>query len=186
MLESLLIKLQVFRTENLLRDSNTVAFLWIIRNLSEHLFWWTTVNSGLWKEAKILERLNQPNLVNFKNVCYQPLAIMFENISFKFSPFAIIRKICGLDGFLDGFWVIFWLKRWSYSFHDGLQFLPNNGIAHRDLKTANTLVGYNHYANITDAAELNIAVIKTTQYNLNYGDSDFGESRSLIHQTRTV
>ena len=138
------------------------------------------------KEAKILERLNQPNLVNFKNVCYQPLAIMFENISFSFSPFAIIRKISGLDGFLDGFSVIFWLKRWSYSFHDGLQFLLNNGIAHRDLKTANTLVGYNHYANITDAAELNMAVIKTTQYNLNYGDSDFGESRSLIHQTRTV
>ena len=138
------------------------------------------------KEGKLLERLNQPNLVNFKNVCYQPLAIMFENISFKFSPFAIIRKICGLDGFLDGFLVIFWLKRWSYSFHDGLQFLLNNGIAHRDLKTANTLVGYNHYANITDAAELNMAVIKTTQYNLNYGDSDFGESRSLIHQTWTV
>ena len=138
------------------------------------------------REAKILERLNQPNLVNFKNVCYQPLAIMFENISFKFSPFAIIRKICGLDGFLEGFLVIFWLKRWSYSFHDGLQFLLNNGIAHRDLKTAKTLVGYNHYANITDAAELNMAVIKTTQYNLNYEDSDFGESRSLIHQTRTV
>ena len=63
------------------------------------------------KEAKILERLNQPNLVNFKNVCYQPLAIMFENISFSFSPFAIIRKISGFDGFLDGFLVIFRLKR---------------------------------------------------------------------------
>ena len=62
------------------------------------------------KEAKILEGLNQPNVVDFKNVCYQPLAIMFENISFSFSPFAIIRKISGLDGFLDGFLVIFWLK----------------------------------------------------------------------------
>ena len=45
---------------------------------------------------------------------------------------------------------------------------------------------YKHYANITDAAELNMAIIKTTQYNVNSGDSDFGESRSLIHQTRTV
>ena len=75
------------------------------------------------KEAKILERLNQPNVANFKNVCYQPLAIIFENISFNFYPFAIIRKIGGLDGFLDGFLVIFRLKRWSYSFNDGLQFL---------------------------------------------------------------
>ena len=74
----------------------------------------------------------------------------------------------------------------SYSFHDRLQFLLNNGIAHRDLKTANILVGYSHYANITDAAELNMAIIKTTLYNLNCGDSDSGESRSLIHQTRTV
>ena len=62
-----------------------------------------------WNGGKILQRFNEPNLVNFKNVCYQPLAIMFENISFSFSPFAIIRKISGLDGFLDGFLVIFQL-----------------------------------------------------------------------------
>ena len=65
---------------------------------------------------------------------------MVENISFSFSPFAIIRKIRGLDRFIDGFLVIFRLKRWSYSFHDGLQFLLNNGITHRDLKPANILV----------------------------------------------
>ena len=41
------------------------------------------------KEAKILERLNQSNVVNFKNVCYQLLAIMFENISFSSYPFAL-------------------------------------------------------------------------------------------------
>ena len=111
---------------------------------------------------------------------------MFENISFSFSPFAIILKISGLDGFLDGFLVIFRLLIWSYSFHYGLQLLLNNGIAHRDLKPENILVSYNHYANVTDAAELNMAIIKTTQYNLNCGDSDFGESRALIHQTRTV
>ena len=133
-----------------------------------------------------MQRFNEPNLVNFKNVCYQPLAIMFENISFSFSLFAIIRKISGLYGFLYGFLVIFWLKRWSYFFHDGLQFLLNNGMAHRDLKPADILVSYNHYANITDAAELNMAIIKTSLYNLNCGDSHSGESSSLIHQTRTV
>ena len=111
---------------------------------------------------------------------------MFENILFSFSPFGIIRKISRLDGFLDGFLVIFRLKRRSYSFHDGLQFLLNSRIAHRDLKPANILGSYKHFANITDAAELNMAIIKATQYNVNSGDSDFGESRSLIHQTRTV
>ena len=63
------------------------------------------------KEIKILERLNQPNLVNFRNVSYHLLTIMFENVSFSFSPFAIILKISGLDGFLDSFLVIFRLKR---------------------------------------------------------------------------
>ena len=66
---------------------------------------------GNLKEAKILERLNQPNSANFKNVCYQLLAIMFENMSFSFSPFAIIRKTSGLNGFLGGFLGFFWLKK---------------------------------------------------------------------------
>ena len=42
--------------------------------------WWN--GEKYLKEAKILESLNHPNLVNFKNVCYQPLAIMFEFVSF--------------------------------------------------------------------------------------------------------
>ena len=59
--------------------------------------WWNGEN--FLKEAKILECLNHPNLVNFKNVCYQPLAIMFEYVSFSFSPFGTIREIRRLNGF---------------------------------------------------------------------------------------
>ena len=44
--------------------------------------WWN--GEKFLKEAKILESLNPPNLVNFKNVCYQPLAIMFKYVSFSF------------------------------------------------------------------------------------------------------
>ena len=51
------------------------------------------------EEAKMLESLNHLNLVNFKNVCYQPLAIMFEYVSFSFSPFGTTREIRRLDGF---------------------------------------------------------------------------------------
>ena len=52
------------------------------------------------KEGKLLESLNHHNLVDFKNVCYWPLTIMFEYISFSFSLFGRIREISRLDGFL--------------------------------------------------------------------------------------
>ena len=68
--------------------------------------WW--YGEKFLKEVKILESLNHPNLINFKNVCYQPLAIMFEYVSFSFSPFGTIREICrlvGLERFLDYFLV---------------------------------------------------------------------------------
>ena len=59
--------------------------------------WW--YGGKFLKEVKILESLNHPNLINFKNVCYQPLAIMFEYVSFSFSPFGTIREIRRLNGF---------------------------------------------------------------------------------------
>ena len=59
--------------------------------------WW--YGGKFLKEVKILESLNHPNLINFKNVCYQPLAIMFEYVSFSFSPFGTIREVRRLVGF---------------------------------------------------------------------------------------
>ena len=66
--------------------------------------WWNGEN--FLKEAKILESLDHPNLVNFKNVCYQPLVIMFEFVSFSFYPFGTIgeiRRLGGFPRFLDYF-----------------------------------------------------------------------------------
>ena len=50
--------------------------------------------------AKIFETLNHPNVLNFKNVYYQPLASIFENVSINFSQFGKVREINGLDRFL--------------------------------------------------------------------------------------
>ena len=67
------------------------------------------------KEAKILESLNHPNLVNFKNVCYQPLTIMFEYLSFSFSLLEQFMKLVDWMGLQD-FSILFWLGRWRSSF----------------------------------------------------------------------
>ena len=60
--------------------------------------------------AKILESLNHPDLVNFKNVCYQQLTIMIEYVSFSFSPFGAIREICVDWMSFQCFLIIFQLK----------------------------------------------------------------------------
>ena len=41
---------------------------------------------------------------------------------------------------------------------DGLQFLHNKGIAHRNLKPTNMLVSNQNYTNITDAPEVNMTI----------------------------
>ena len=50
--------------------------------------------------AKIFETLNHPNVLNFKNVYYQPLASIFEYVSISFSSFGKVLEINGLDRFL--------------------------------------------------------------------------------------
>ena len=87
-------------------------------------------------------------------------------------------------------WNIFRQKTWNTFFKkilldtvEGLQFLHNCGTAYGDLKLSNILVSNCHYSYISDNAALNKA-IKTDP--LQYKLTNFGESRSTLHQTRTV
>ena len=122
------------------------------------------------KRAKILESLNHPNLVNFKSICYRPLAIMFQYVLFSFLLFPQFVKLLDWMGFL-GFSIIFLLKILSSSFFKTkfrfdwwLQFLHYHGIAHRYLKPANIPVSNKHYTNITDHAELNVLIKDNSQW----------------------
>ena len=112
------------------------------------------------------------NLVNFKIICYQPLAINFEYVIFSSPPFPQFVKLVDWMGIL-GFSITFRLKRLSLSFFKTkvrfdwwLQFLHDNGIAHQYLKPVNILVSNKHYANITDRAELNTATKDNPQWKL--------------------
>ena len=149
---------------------------------------WDETGKKFLKEAKMLQSLkNAKNVVNFKYVCYKPLAIMLEYVSLSFSPFETPREISGLNEFLR-FLNYFSAKKMEYFFEkvssyviDGLEFLHKFRIAHRDLKPANILVSNSHYAHITNTNELTEAIKKNP---IICKLTDFGESRSKIHQTR--
>ena len=52
------------------------------------------------KEARILQRLEHPNIVDFKGICNNPFALVLEYVYFDFKPFGVEQKVSSLAQFL--------------------------------------------------------------------------------------
>ncbi|KAL9974524.1 hypothetical protein ACROYT_G011569 [Oculina patagonica] len=112
------------------------------------------------KEAKILNGLAHENIVAFKAVCKEPIAMMLEYVYFDLEIFGGDDKVSSLSDFLScldqndcqGIESKF-LTKIASDVLDGLKYLHEKDIAHRDLKPANVLVSNQHYRAETDRNE---------------------------------
>ena len=145
---------------------------------------------SLFKEARLLSKLQHPNVVEFKGVCLDKYALLLEYIHFNFAPIGQHSSVHSLAGFLsvceqfdcEG-------MHYSVFFHaaldvaSGLKYLHRNGIAHRDLKPENVLVSNHHYSHLRDAEIIErMLSVKPLICKL----ADFGESRSKDIRTQQI
>ena len=107
------------------------------------------------KEVALLNSLKHQSVVKFMAVCNQPLAMMLEYVYFDFHLFGQAVRVDTLFEFLlkideqncSGFHDL--VCRVATEVIDGLGYLHNQRIAHRDLKTANILVSNQHYSSLS-------------------------------------
>ena len=142
------------------------------------------------KEACLLHDLNHCNIVQFKAVCHEPVAVMLEYVYFDLSVFGGEGRVSSLKDFIscldtadcNGVDANF-MNRIASDIGSGLLYLHERGIAHRDLKPANVLVSNHHYREEKNRDKIAYAwshqpvICKLT---------DFGESRSKVVQSRSV
>ena len=142
------------------------------------------------KEARLLHDLNHDNIVGFKAVCHEPVALMLEYVYFDLSVFGGEGKVSSLKNFLScldkgnchGIEANF-MTSIASDIGSGLLYLHERGIAHRDLKPSNVLVSNHHYCEETNRDKIAYAwshqpvICKLT---------DFGESRSKVMQTKSA
>lgn len=142
------------------------------------------------KEAKLLNKLDHPNLVRLKGLCSDQNAILLEYVCFNLKPFGLDKTVTCLKDLLQYFDKIHCVQISSKVFYyaatdvaKGLQYLHENGVAHRDLKPANVLVSNQHYCNLENTGEIEEV---SHRIPLTCKLADFGESRSEDIHTNTV
>lgn len=103
------------------------------------------------KEGKILNRLRNKNVVQFKAICPTQYAIMLEYLCFDFAPFGNEDKVNSFEDFLhymdghDAFEEFPFHTKIVRDVSSGIVYLHGQGVARRDLKPANVLVSNKHY-----------------------------------------
>ena len=145
------------------------------------------------KEARLLNCLSHKNITSFKKVCIEPPAIMMEFLAFEFKCFCAggeNKQVNNLQDFLghldennavEAFPAMVFLKI-AHDVADGLQYLHESNVFHRDLKTANVLVSNRHYCDKDNDEMLASFNREPIVCKL----SDFGESRSEEVQTQLL
>lgn len=107
------------------------------------------------KEVALLDSIKHQSVVKSMAVCYQPLAMMLKYVYFDFHLFGQAVRVNTLSEFLlkidekncGGFHDLIYHA--ATEVIDGMGYLHNQRIAHRDLKTANILVSNQHYSSLS-------------------------------------
>jgi len=139
------------------------------------------------KEAKLIQSLNHENIIRIYYFSTNSVAMLLEYVVFSFSKIGIASQDvnnlrdyllsadeeCDFVGFEHGQILI------TRQIVDGLDYLHNQCVAHRDLKPDNILVSNQHYDKCKASLLWNTNPVKVVI-------TDFGESRSKIIQTQNT
>ena len=141
---------------------------------------------SLVKEARLLSKLQHPNVVRFKGVCLDKFAVLLEYVYFNYDgitlhSLASLLAVCEQSN-CQGIHCSVFINA-SLDIASGLRYLHENSIAHRDLKPENVLVSNQHYNHLSEAEIVDhMASVKPLIRKL----TDFGESRSKDIHTEQI